>query len=223
MSASAIHRLRPPRLANEAMDDALSETERAAMIGAAANKLAELFDILHIDHRNDHNTRDTPRRVARMFVDETMHGRFSSPPVLTEFENVEKFDQLIVTGPIEIRSTCAHHLMPIYGDAYIGVLPSPTGKIIGLSKYDRIVHYFCGRLQIQEELVRQIGQFIMEKTEPLGLAVRISAVHMCKTHRGVRANHRSRMVTSAYFGALETDQFRRNEFMHEMMLLERAA
>jgi len=222
MSASAIHRLRPPRLANEAMDDALSETERAAMIGAAANKLTELFDILHIDHRNDHNTRDTPRRVARMFVDEIMHGRFSSPPVLTEFENVENFDQLIVTGPIEIRSTCAHHLMPIYGEAYIGVLPSPTGKIIGLSKYDRIVHYFCGRLQIQEELVRQIGQFIMERTEPLGLAVRISAVHMCKTHRGVRANHRSRMVTSAYFGALETDRPRRDEFLRELMLLERA-
>jgi len=222
MSASTIHRLRPPRLANEAMDDALSETERSAMIGAAANKLAELFDVLHIDHRNDHNTRDTPRRVARMFVDEIMHGRFSSPPVLTEFENVENFDQLIVTGPIEIRSTCAHHLMPIYGEAYIGVLPSPTGKIIGLSKYDRIVHYFCGRLQIQEELVRQIGQLIMERTEPLGLAVRISAVHMCKTHRGVRANHRSRMVTSAYFGALETDRPRRDEFLRELMLLERA-
>lgn len=223
MSASTIHRLRPSRLANEAMDDALSETERAAMIGAAANKLAELFDVLHIDHRNDHNTRDTPRRVARMFVDEIMHGRFSSPPVLTEFDNAEKFDQLIVTGPIEIRSTCAHHLMPIYGDAYIGVLPSPTGKIIGLSKYDRIVHYFSGRLQIQEELVRQIGQFIMEKTEPLGVAVRISAVHMCKTHRGVRANHRSRMITSAYFGALETDRQRRDEFLRELMLLERAA
>ena len=168
-----------------------------------AGKLSELFDILHIDHRNDHNTRDTPRRVARMFVDEIMHGRFSSPPVLTEFENIEQFDQLIVTGPIDIRSTCAHHLMPIYGEAYIGVLPAMDGKIIGLSKYDRIVQYFSGRLQIQEELVKQIGQFIMEKTAPRGVAVRISAVHMCKTHRGVRATHRSRMVTSAYFGALE--------------------
>ena len=78
-----------------------------------------------------------------MFVDEMMHGRFSDPPVITEFDNVEGFDQLIVTGPIDIRSTCAHHLMPIYGEAYIGVLPAATGKIIGLSKYDRIVDYFC--------------------------------------------------------------------------------
>jgi GTP cyclohydrolase IA len=219
---TAIYRLRASRLANEAVDEALSESDRAAMIGAAATKLGELFDILQIDHRNDHNTRDTPRRVARMFVEEIMQGRFSGPPVLTEFENVEHFDQLIVMGPIEVRSTCAHHLMPIYGDAFIGVLPSATGKIIGLSKYDRIVNYFSGRLQIQEELVRQIGQFIMDKTDPLGVAVRISAVHMCKTHRGVRANHRSRMITTAYFGAMETDLQRRDEFMRELAMLDRA-
>lgn len=221
MSTSVIHRLRPSSLANEAIDEALSEAERAAMIGAAAAKLAELFDILHIDHRNDQNTRDTPRRVARMFVDEIMQGRFSDPPVLTEFDNAEGFDQLIVMGPIEVRSTCAHHLMPIYGDAFIGVLPSASGKIIGLSKYDRIVNYFAGRLQIQEELVRQIGQFIMDKTDPLGVAVRISAVHMCKTHRGVRANHRSRMITSAYFGALETDPRRKDEYLRELSMLDR--
>jgi len=220
---SAIHRLRPSRRANEAVDEALSEAERATMIAAAAGKLAELFDVLHIDHRNDHNTRDTPRRVARMYVDEIMHGRFSNPPVLTEFDNVEQFDQLIITGPIEIRSTCAHHLMPIYGEAFIGVLPATDGKIIGLSKYDRIVQYFAGRLQIQEELVKQIGQFIMEKTRPRGVAVRISAVHMCKTHRGVRASHRSRMVTSAYFGALETDVQRRDEFLRECAVLNQVA
>lgn len=222
MSMSTIHRLRPSRRANEAIEEALSEPERAAMIAAAAGKLAELFDVLHIDYRNDHNTRDTPRRVARMFVDEILHGRFSNPPVLTEFENAEGFDQLIVTGPIEIRSTCAHHLMPIYGEAFIGVLPSTEGKIIGLSKYDRIVHYFAGRLQIQEELVKQIGQYIMEKTAPRGVAVRISAVHMCKTHRGVRASHRSRMVTSAYFGALEIDLQLKSEFLKECAVLSQS-
>ena len=218
---STVHLLRPSRRANEAVDEALSEVERSAMIAAAANKLMELFDILHVDHRNDSNTRDTPGRVARMFVNELMIGRFSKPPVLTEFENVERFDQLIVIGPIDIRSTCAHHLMPIYGEAFIGVLPAKTGKIIGLSKYDRIVDYFCGRLQIQEELVKQIGQFIMEKTSPRGVAVRISAVHLCKTHRGVRASHRSRMITSAYFGEIEKDQQTRDEFLRELALLDR--
>ena len=96
------------------------------MINSAESKLAELFDVLQIDHRNDDHTRETPRRVARMFVEEIMQGRYSDPPVLTDFDNVEAFDQLIVTGPIEIRSTCAHHLMPIYGEAYIGVLPAWT-------------------------------------------------------------------------------------------------
>lgn len=216
---SNIHRLRPSRLANEAVDEALSGAERDAMISAAATKLAELLDILRIDHENDRNTRDTPRRVARMLVDEIMQGRFSTPPVLTWFENAAGFDQLIVTGPIDIRSTCAHHLMPIYGEAFIAVLPAADSKVIGLSKYDRVVNYFCGRLQIQEELVKQIGQFLMEKTGSRGVAVRISAVHMCKTHRGVRANPHSRMVTSAYFGALETDQNRKIEFLREVALL----
>ncbi len=147
MSVS-IHRLRRLGRANEAIGQALSQAERAVMINSAEIKLAELFDVLQIDHRNDHHTKDTPRRVARMFVEEIMQGRFSDPPVLTDFDNVEAFDQLIVSGPIEIRSTCAHHLMPIYGEAYIGILPSVDGRIIGLSKYDRVVHHFAARLQI---------------------------------------------------------------------------
>jgi GTP cyclohydrolase I len=216
---SNIYRLPRSRLANEAVDDALNEAERSAMVRAAATKLAELFDVLRIDHRNDPNTCHTPDRVARMFVDEIMQGRFCSPPVLTDFDNVAGFDGLIVTGPIEVRSTCAHHLMPICGEAFIGVLPTADSKIIGLSKYDRIVDYFASRPQIQEELVKQIGQYIMDKTAPLGVAVRISAVHMCKTHRGVRANQHSRMITSAYFGVLETDRHRKDEFLSEVALL----
>jgi GTP cyclohydrolase IA len=219
MSVS-IHRLQRPGRANESLAPGLTQAERAVMINAAESKLAELFDVLQIDHRNDHHTRDTPRRVARMFVDEIMHGRFNEPPVLTDFENTTAFGQLIVTGPIELRSTCAHHLMPIYGEAYIGVLPSVEGRIIGLSKYDRVVHYFSARLQIQEELVNQIGEFIMAKTAPRGLAVRVSAVHMCKTHRGVRASARSRMVTTSYFGALAEDAPLKQEFLQECLVLQ---
>lgn len=219
MSVS-VHRLRPPGKANQSVDGALSLAERMVMMNSAEAKIAELFDVLQIDHRNDHLTRDTPRRVARMFVEEIMEGRYCDPPELTDFDNVEAFDQLILTGPIEIRSTCAHHLMPIYGDAYIGVLPAADGRIIGLSKYDRVVHHFAARLQIQEELVKQIGQFIMDRTAPRGVAVRISAVHMCKTHRGVRASHRGRTVTSAYFGAIADDESYRREFLQECLGLQ---
>ena len=215
--------LRPPRLCNEPVDGFLDKAERAIMVTAAAKKLEELFDVLQIDHKNDHNMRDTPRRVAKMFVDEVLHGRYSQPPKITEFENVDRYDQLIVTGPIEVRSMCAHHMMPIVGEAYIGILPSPDGRIIGLSKYDRIVDYFSSRLQIQEELVSQIGNYIMEMTSPRGLGIRISATHMCKTHRGVRASVASRMVNSAFYGEMLSNQDNKNEFVQECLALERHA
>ena len=210
-------------LGNQAVVGVMSEAERGVMRDAAARKIEELFDILKIDHQNDHNTRDTPARVAKMFVEETMRGRFTSPPRITDFDNVERCDQLIVTGPIEVRSTCAHHLMPIFGHAIIGILPAPDGKIIGLSKYDRIVDYFSSRLQIQEELAKQIERFLVENTAPRGLAVRISAVHMCKSHRGVRASRNSRMVNTTYYGALASDPGLKAEFLQECAMLERQA
>ncbi len=212
-----------PRLCNEALDEPIDESDRRSMTDQAAQKLAELFDILKIDHANDHNTRETPKRVAKMFVEEILAGRYTAPPRITEFENALAYDQLIVTGPIELRSMCAHHLMPIYGSAYVGILPSAEGKIIGLSKYDRIVEYFASRLQIQEELVKQIGQYIEDVTKPRGVAVRISAVHMCKTQRGVRASRRSRMVNTYYWGELAVRQDLKREFLDECIALDRAA
>ena len=217
------HPPRLTRLCNEALDRPMTEAERRVMIAAAARKIEELFDILRIDHVIDHNTRDTPHRVAKTYVDEIMEGRYPDPPRITEFDNAQAYDQLIVTGPIELRSMCAHHLMPIYGQAYIGILPAADGKIIGLSKYDRIVEYFASRLQIQEELVKQIGQYIMDMTSPRGLAVRISAVHMCKTQRGVRASHRSRMVNTYCWGELASDTALKNEFLQECATLDRRA
>ncbi len=157
-----------------------------------------------------------------MMVRELLRGRFSAPPEITEFDNAEGFDHLIVTGPITVRSICAHHLMPIYGEAFVGVVPAPDGRIIGLSKYDRIVEYFASRLQIQEELVKQIGQYIMDMTAPCGLAVRISAVHMCKTQRGVRASHRSRMVNTYYWGEMASNAELKNEFLQECATLDRS-
>jgi len=208
-------------LGNEAIEGYLDNAERAVMMAKAARKIEELFDILRVDHRNDHNTRDTPGRVAKMLVEEILYGRYNAPPSITEFDNAARYDQLIVTGPIDVRSTCAHHLMPIYGVAFIGILPSAEGKIIGLSKYDRIVQHFAARLQIQEELVKQIERHIVEATKPRGLAVRISAVHMCKTHRGVRAQHSSRMVNSSFYGELATNASLKSEFLQECVSLER--
>lgn len=224
LAAAALHQVEQPvpaRLCNEAVDGLASPVDQAFLMNAVARKLEELFDVLRIDHVNDHNTRDTPRRVAKMLVQETLRGRFAAPPEITDFENAQGYDNLIVTGPIELRSTCAHHMMPIYGEVFVGILPSRDGKIIGLSKYDRIVDYFGSRLQIQEELVKQIGNFIVEKTAPRGLAVRISAVHMCKTHRGIRAGHASRMVNSAFYGEMVEDRDLQNSFQQECLALGR--
>jgi GTP cyclohydrolase I len=189
------------------------------MICAASGKLAELLDILRIDYQNDPNTRGTPGRVAKMFVDELTRGRTVKPPLLTDFENGHAYEGMIVTGPIDVRSTCAHHLMPIRGEAFIGILPSASGKMLGLSKYDRVVDHFAARLQTQEELVQQIGNYLWDNTKPNGLAIRISAVHMCRTHRGVRAGS-GRMVTSAYFGTFLGDASAKDEFLRECASLE---
>jgi len=210
-----------PTLCNEPVGD-LSEAERNGIEAAVATKVEELFDVLMIDYRNDNHTRETPRRVAAMLVEELLEGRYTAPPAITEFENVTQYDELIVTGPIDLRSTCAHHLMPIYGEAYIGILAAPDGKIIGLSKYDRVVNHFASRLQIQEELAAQIGQYLVEVTKPRGLGIRISAVHMCKTHRGVRSTRRSRMISSCYFGEFLKNSGLKEEFLRECASLERA-
>jgi GTP cyclohydrolase IA len=207
---------------NEALGRPLAPLEEKAMIAAAAAKIGELLDVLRIDHRHDHNTRDTPTRVAKMLVRELLRGRFSAPPAITDFDNAEGFDQLIVTGPIAVRSTCAHHLLPIYGEAFVGVLPDADGRIIGLSKYDRIVEHFAARFQIQEELAKQIAGFIDTVTRPRGVAVRISAVHMCKTQRGVRAPHASRMVSTVCLGEMLLNPDLKNEFLQECHALGRS-
>lgn len=120
--------LRQASAGNAGVDVPLTCDQRRAMVVAAASKVTELLEVLQIDHTNDPNTRDTPMRVAPMYVEELLAGRFDPPPAITEFETSNTFDELIVTGPIELRSTCAHHLMPIYGTAVIGVVPS-SGRL----------------------------------------------------------------------------------------------
>ncbi len=221
--SGSVRKLRRLRPGNAALSEPLDQAETARMVALATMKIRELFDILWIDSKNDHNTRNTPERVAKMLVCELLEGRYSDPPRITEFDNAEAYDDLIVTGPIALRSTCAHHMLPIFGHVFIGAIPSANGRIIGLSKYDRIVAHFASRLQIQEELVRQIGSYIDQVTQPSGLAVRISAVHMCKTQRGVRASNRSRMVSTAYYGTMLREGDLKKRFLQECFALERVA
>jgi GTP cyclohydrolase IA len=161
------------------------------------NKFQALLESLIIDTKNDHNTNETAHRVAKMYIQEIFSGRYNEIPKVTAFPNVSKYDQLYVIGPIEVRSLCAHHFMPIVGSCFIGV--APGADVIGLSKFSRLAHWICERPSIQEETTMQLADLIEKETQAPGIAVVIKAEHLCLTHRGVKS-HESQMVTSVMRG-----------------------
>lgn len=158
----------------------------------------------------DHNTTDTPARVARMLVHEVCAGRFAPRPAITDFPNAANLDQIYAVGPIAVRSCCAHHLVPILGEAWIGVLPSQ--RIIGLSKFHRLTEWIMARPQIQEEATEQLADAIEDAIAPNGLGVVVRARHFCTAWRGVRDGP-SLMTTSVMRGAFREKREARAEFM----------
>ncbi|MEA1050470.1 GTP cyclohydrolase I [Lamprobacter modestohalophilus] len=196
-------------LANEPLAalgaDTLAEIRQGVETAARA-----LLEALRIDWERDPNTRETPARVARMLVDETQRGRFHPRPKLTVFPNTRQLDELYTVGPITVRSTCSHHLVPILGQAWIGVIPGDT--LIGLSKFHRLTEWIMARPQIQEEAAVQLADEIESLIQPLGLGVVVKAEHLCCTWRGVRDGG-TQMVTSIMRGALRDSPAARAEFM----------
>jgi GTP cyclohydrolase I len=180
-----------------------------AMQDRVAEKMQAVLEELVIDTEHDHNTKDTAKRIAKMFVRETFAGRYTPRPDITEFPNAKNLDQLYIVGPISIRSTCAHHFQNIVGTCHIGVYPGDN--VIGLSKFNRLVDWYASRPQIQEELTVQIADDIEKATKCKGLAVVVRAEHMCVTHRGVK-EHTSNMTTSVLRGVLRDDPKIRQEF-----------
>ena len=177
------------------------------------NNVTEAFqgvlDALLIDTKNDHNTKDTARRVAKMFVHEIFRGRYYPPPKITAFPNVKQYDQIYMSGPMSINSTCAHHFQPITGKAYVGIFPGE--KVIGLSKFNRMVDWVASRPQIQEEMTEQIADMIEKETEAKSVAVIVKAEHFCMTARGVK-EHESDMVTSVVRGIFRDEPAIKAEF-----------
>ena len=164
---------------------------------------------LVINTTDDHNSQDTARRVAKMFVHEIFRGRYYPPPEVTSFPNAKKYDQIYVSGPISINSTCAHHFQPITGQAYVGVFPGK--RVVGLSKFNRIVDWIASRPQIQEEMTEQIADMVEKETEAQGVAVLIKAEHFCMTARGVK-EHESEMMTSVVRGMFRDEPATKAEF-----------
>ncbi|MCE7951687.1 MAG: GTP cyclohydrolase I [Xanthomonadales bacterium PRO7] len=172
----------------------------------------EMLRALVIDVDSDHNSRDTAKRLAKMFVRELFCGRYEHAPAVTEFPNVERLNELMIVGPLSVRSACSHHLCPIIGRIWIGVIPSAGSNLIGLSKYARLVNWIMSRPQIQEEAVSQVANLLEQRLEPDGIAVVLEADHYCMRWRGVK-DDQSRMVNSVMRGRFLTDSSLRGEFL----------
>ena len=181
-----------------------------ALVAEVTGKMQEVLTSLVIDTEHDHNTAETAHRVAKMFVREIFAGRYEAPPRVTDFPNINQYQSLYLTGPITIHSTCAHHFQPITGKVWVGIIAGD--KVIGLSKFNRMVDWIASRPQIQEEMTQQIVDAIQEATGAKGIAVAIKAEHGCMTNRGVR-EHQSDMTTFEFRGVFSDDPQRRQEFM----------
>ena len=172
----------------------------------------EIMNILGLD-LSDESLKDTPKRVAKMYVKEIFRGlNPDNKPQLTLFENKFKFDEMLVERDITIYSYCEHHFVPITGKAHIAYFPK--NHVIGLSKLNRIAQYYAKRPQVQERLTMQIANDLKDTLQTDDVAVIIDADHMCVASRGVN-DVNSSTVTSSYSGKFLNDEVRK-EFLHHI-------
>ena len=198
--------------ANDNIADFIHEGEMEQLLDEVSLKMQGVLDSLVIDTDSDHNTAETAKRVAKMYLQEVFKGRYVQAPPITEFPNAEHLNELMIVGPITVRSACSHHFCPIMGQVWIGVLPNDHTNVIGLSKYARLAEWVMGRPQIQEEAVVQLADLIQTKTQPDGLALVMEASHFCMGWRGVKDSE-SRMINSVMRGAFLKDPNLRREFL----------
>jgi GTP cyclohydrolase I len=198
--------------ANDNIADFIEPGELERLLDEVAGKMQGVLQSLVIDTEHDHNTQDTARRVAKMYIQEVFKGRYVKAPTITEFPNAEHLNELMIVGPIKVRSACSHHFCPVIGQVWIGVMPNERTNVIGLSKYARLAEWVMGRPQIQEEAVVQLADLIQEKTQPDGLAIVMEATHFCMGWRGVK-DLDSKMINSVMRGVFLKDPNLRREFL----------
>ena len=198
--------------ANDNIAEFIEPGELEKLLDEVEEKMKGVLSSLVIDTKRDHNTDNTARRVAKMYVNEVFKGRYVTAPVITEFPNAEHLNELMIVGPITVRSACSHHFCPVIGKIWIGVLPNEHTNVIGLSKYARLAEWIMGRPQIQEEAVVQLADLIQQKTQPDGLAIVMEASHYCMAWRGVK-DMDSKMINSVMRGTFLKDPNLRREFL----------
>jgi GTP cyclohydrolase I len=198
--------------ANDNISAFIEPGELEKLLDEVELKMQGVLDSLVIDTEQDHNTNNTARRVAKMYLNEVFKGRYIEAPPITEFPNAEHLNELMIVGPITVRSACSHHFCPVIGQVWIGVMPNEHTNVIGLSKYARLAEWIMGRPQIQEEAVVQLADLIQSKTQPDGLAIVMEASHYCMGWRGVK-DLESKMINSVMRGVFLKDPNLRREFL----------
>ena len=201
---------------NDNISEYIKEGELEQLQEEVTEAFQDVLKTLVIDTDHDHNTEDTAKRIAKMYVKETFGGRYAPPPKVTSFPNMG-YKSLYTSGPISIRSTCAHHFQNIVGRCWIGIVPN--GEVIGLSKFNRIVHHIAERPQIQEEMTTEIANQLQKFAKTPHIAVVVKAEHHCMTHRGVK-EHESDMTTAIMLGAFEKDPALKQEFYNICMSMK---
>ena len=198
--------------ANDNISAFLEPGELEALLEEVEGKFKGVLDSLVIDTVSDHNTQETARRVAKMYLTEVFRGRYVAQPPVTEFPNAESLNELMIVGPITVRSACSHHFCPIMGRLWIGIMPNEHSNLIGLSKYSRLVEWVMARPQIQEEAIAQMATLLMDKVRPDGLAIVMEADHFCMHWRGVKDSE-TKMINSVMRGSFLKNSALRREFL----------
>ena len=198
--------------ANDNIAEFINDGELPVLLDEVTIKMQAVLESMVIDLDHDHNTNNTARRVAKMYINEVFKGRYVPAPTVTEFPNVGHLNELMIVGPITVRSACSHHFCPVIGKVWIGVMPNEHTNVIGLSKYARLAEWVMNRPQIQEEAVVQLADLIQDLTQPNGLALVMEASHFCMHWRGVK-DMDSKMINSVMRGSFLKDANLRREFL----------
>ena len=207
--------------AGDNISEYVTEEHKEKLIAEAAEAFELVLDRLLIDRETDPNSKGTAKRLAKMYFNEVMGGRYDPAPDATAFPNdsADRYEGMLVVRS-ELRSMCSHHHQPVSGVAYIGIIAA--NKLIGLSKYTRIAQWCARRGTLQEELCNDIAREISKATDSENVAVYIQAVHGCCENRGIMA-HSSLTQTTVLKGAFNTDQSTKKEFFDNIKLQQEFA
>lgn len=195
--------------ANENISEFIYDNELDELQDELATKMQEVLRTLIIDTDNDHNTKETAQRVAKMYLKEVFKGRYVPRPKITDFPNAKDLDEIYTLGPISLRSACSHHFVEIEGNVWIGIIPSD--RVIGISKFARLLDWIATRPHIQEEMSIMLADELERLIKPKGIAIVIKAKHHCMTWRGVKEKDVS-MVSSVVRGEFRDRPHLKKEF-----------